>query len=114
MENLQTAAAEKVQIQGQFVVHHLNQRKSSFKHLPRILHFIAHQFAELRSKIAVGDHNLFHTEAFHVSLRQVDAAFSVVHGHILPKIGKLERGTGVVGETETFCVAISADVKNEM
>ncbi len=54
-------------------------------------------------------------EAAHVFGGKVDAVAVVVVGaNILPEIRELERGAGVVGESEALGIAIAAGVKDEM
>ena len=49
----------------------------------------------------------------HVFEGEIDAVFCVVDADILPEIGELEGGTGLVGEGETLGVAIAAGIEDD-
>ena len=53
-------------------------------------------------------------EATEVFKRKIDSFLAVVEGYVLPEIGELERGAGVVGKLLALGIAVSAKVEDEV
>ena len=46
--------------------------------------------------------------------RQINSALGVVHADVLPEVGQLQRGAGVVGKLLALGIVIAAQVEDEM
>ncbi len=50
----------------------------------------------------------------HIFQRNINASLGIIHGDVLPEVGQLQSGAGVVGELLALGVAITAQVEDEM
>src|SRR5689334_16955485 len=78
------------------------------------LDFKLHHRAERWSVLIVRDVQFAHSKAAEVLERQIDAVFGVINADILPEVCKLQGRTGEIGKLLSLCVAISAEIENEV
>ena len=114
VENFLAAAAEEIEIDGQFAIDFGNQRKALAEPVAGALNFKLHHRAESGSVLAVRDLVFADIEAAKVFERKIDAALGVVGGYVLPEVGELQRRAGEVGKLLALGIAISAEVEDEM
>ena len=112
-EDFEAAAREEVEIEGEFAIDHADEGHAGAEHFARGVDFAAHEFAELGREARFGDHGFVDAETVHIFAGNVDAVLRVVDADILPEIGKLQGGAGLVGEGEALFVAITAGVEDD-
>ena len=80
----------------------------------RSLHFKLHHGAEGR-RVAVRGHVVFgHSEAPQIFERQIDSAFRIVNGYVLPEVRQLQGRAGAVRQFLPLGIAIAAQIEHEM
>jgi len=62
----------------------------------------------------LGEVSFGHSELTQVFERQIDSAFGVVDGNVLPEVRELQGGAGVIGKLLALGVVITTEVENEM
>ena len=112
-QNLQPAAAEQIQIERQFAVHHPDQRQPLLEQSPRVIHFSPHQSAKSRRGKSLGDRLVAHPKKFHIRLRNIHAPARKVFAHILPEICQLQRRASRIRKPEILLVDLAACVEHQ-
>jgi hypothetical protein len=114
VQDFQAAAAEQIEVDGEFTVNLADERQSLPEPVAGALDFEFHHLAESRGVLIADDVVFGHAEAAQVFQRQIDAALGVVDTDILPEIRELQRGASEVRELLPFCVTVSAEIENQM
>src|SRR5258708_2162481 len=114
VQNFLSAAAEEFKVDRQLAIHFLDQRQSAIEPFARTLDLEPHELKELRRCATLCDIVSRHTETAQIFQRQIDASFAEVHGNILPEIGELQCGAGVIRELLALGVTVSAEVEHKM
>ena len=114
VENFLATAAKKFEIDGQGCIHFFDQRKASPEPVAGPVYFELHHVAkgrgiEILRQIFLGDRVLAQ-----VFVRQIDSAFGVVDGYILPEVRQLECGASVIGKLLALGILITAKVEHKM
>ncbi len=92
----------------------LTSGKPAIEPLAGALDFKLHHLAEGRRVAIVLDIFLADRVTPQIFERQIDSAFGIVHADILPEVGELQRGAGVVGKLLALRVVIAAEIEDEM
>src|SRR5581483_9090044 len=107
-QDLLATTGEKFQVNRELVIHLSDQRQSLTEPVAGALDLKLHHLAESRS-VALGGNILFaHTEATQIFKRKIDAALFVVDADVLPEIGELKRGAGMVRKLLAVCIPVAA------
>ena len=114
VQNFQTAAAEKIEIDRQFAINLPDQRQALTEPIAGALDFELHHRAEGGSVLVVRNVVFGDFEAAKVFERKIDASLGVIDGDVLPEVCELQCGAGEVGKLLAFGIAISAEVEHEM
>ena len=97
IENFLAATAEEFEIDCEFFIYFAYERKTAIEPFSRALDFKLHHLAggagiEVLSQVRFGD-----CELAKIFERKIDSAFGVVAGYVLPEVGELQSGAGVIG-----------------
>src|SRR5581483_4498466 len=114
VQNFLPATAEQLNVDSQLATYLSHQRQAALEPLAGALDLEAHQIAELRRVVSGGQVCFRDPEPAQVFERKIDAAFLEIYPDVLPEIGQLQRGTGVVGKLLPLRVAIAAKIQDQM
>src|SRR5215471_434559 len=114
VQDFQASATEEIEVDSEFTIHSFDQRQALPEPVTGALNFKLHHGAECGSVLLVRTVVLADAEPAHIFQWQIDAAFFVIAGDILPKIGELQRSASEVGELLPLVVAISAEIEHQM
>ena len=114
VENFLPAAAEEFEIDGEGFVYFFNERQAAEKPFVGALDFELHHLAEGVGIEILSQIFFRHCELPQVFERKINSAFGIVDGDVLPEIGELQSGAGVIGELLAFGVVIAAEIEDEM
>ncbi len=105
-KNLRSPQPRQAQLCAQLGVHFLRQGSSKFEKLAGAGDFKGQQFPPAR--VATPGAQVIERvmEARHILLRQIDAVARKINGHVLPKVGELERRANVVGKLKQVWIVI--------
>src|SRR5437588_3224706 len=114
IQDFQATAAEEVEIDGELAVDSTHQRKTLPKPVTGALDFEFHHGAESGSVLVLSNFGFVDMEPAQVLQREIYATLGIVHADVLPEIGELQRGAGVVGKALALSIPVSAKVQNQM
>ena len=97
----------------QIFIDHLRQRQALCKPFASACNFELHHRDKLPSGTPLCNVVFADAVPGEIVERQIDAALDVIHSDILPEVGKLESGTGVVGELLTLLVPVTAEIQDQ-
>ena len=113
VEDLETAAAEEIEIDGEVAIDHADERKSLVEEVAGVFDFVFEEGAKLGGGDSLLDCGIGYAEALHVVLRKVDAVLGPVDADVLPEVGELKRGTRRIRQAEALFVCVAAGVEDE-
>src|ERR1019366_9289394 len=114
VQDFLSAAAEKIEIDGQFAIDFSNQRHALTKPVAGAFDFELHHRAKGWCVLVIRDVALADVEAAKIFERKIDTALFVIDADVLPEVGELQCRAGEVGELLALGVAVSAKVEYEM
>src|SRR3954451_4320678 len=98
VQDLQTSAAEQIEINGEFAIDFCDQRHSPMEPFAGSINFKLHHRAESGSVLSLSNLLFAHAKTAQIFERQVNAPFLVIDAYVLPEIGELQGRACEIGE----------------